>query len=213
MNFFHGACEIASHAAGKGVPCPGGVVNVFKRVGAAAEKLIAFAKKQRAVLSFLYRDVPRTHFSNATPGLDETCLLGDLPCFAVIEDEEINATKQRIQVCSRCLDPKIHRVSDNKTWARHLVEHMSLQRGCDVGQQNEIGLTIRVWQHRFEIFKYIQRDGARLARIQVPGVFAGPAESFSIRPLHTFAVDLAQFPKLKFRFGKIAAYNSDQSNR
>jgi hypothetical protein len=127
MHFFHGAREIASHAARKCVPCPGRVVNVFKRVGAAAEKLVTFAKKQRAVLAFLYRNVMRTHFSNATPGLDKTCLLGDLPRFTVIEDKQIDATKQGIEVSSRCLDPKIHGVSDNEARALHLVEHMRLQ--------------------------------------------------------------------------------------
>ena len=84
MHLSHSAREIACHSAGKCVPCPGWIVNVFKRIGAAAEKLIAFAKKQSAVLAFLYRNVIWTHFSNATPRLDKTCLLGDLAGFAIV---------------------------------------------------------------------------------------------------------------------------------
>src|SRR6059058_2727419 len=75
MHLFHSAREIACHSAGKRVPCPSWIVNVFKRISAAAEKLIMFAKKQRAVFAFLYRDVIWTHFSNATPRFDQTCLL------------------------------------------------------------------------------------------------------------------------------------------
>src|SRR4029077_13452629 len=98
MHFFHGACEIAGHTAGECVPCPGGIVNVFKRIGTAAEKLVAFAKKQGAVLAFLYRNVIWTHFSNATPGLDKSCLLVDLARFAIVKDKEIHPPKQRIEV-------------------------------------------------------------------------------------------------------------------
>ena len=84
MHFFHSAREIACHSAGKCVSRAGWIVNVLKRISAAAEKLIVLAKKQRAMLTFLYRDVLRPHFSNATPCLDKTCLLGDLARFAVI---------------------------------------------------------------------------------------------------------------------------------
>ena len=52
MHFLDGAREIACHSASKCVPRPGGIVNVFKRIGTAAEKLIAFAKKQGAVLAW-----------------------------------------------------------------------------------------------------------------------------------------------------------------
>src|SRR5947207_14472007 len=69
MHLFHSAREIACHSAGKRVPCPSWIVNVFKRISAAAEKLIMFAKKQRAVFAFLYRDVIWTHFRMLRPAL------------------------------------------------------------------------------------------------------------------------------------------------
>src|SRR5436309_6201924 len=45
VNRFHCAGEIPGHAAGKRVPCPGRIVNVFERICAAAKKLIFFAEK------------------------------------------------------------------------------------------------------------------------------------------------------------------------
>ena len=49
---------------------------------------------------------------------------------------------------------------------------MRLQRGRNVGEQNEIGVAIRLRQHRFEIFENIEIDRARLARVQIPRIFA-----------------------------------------
>src|SRR5436309_2793636 len=127
VHFLHSACEISSHAAGKCVPCPSWIVNVFKRISATTKELIPLAKKQCAVLTFFYRDVLRAHLSNATPCLDEAGLLRYFPRFAVIHNEKIDALKQRIQVWSRCFDPKVHCVSDHETWVSHLVEHARLQ--------------------------------------------------------------------------------------
>jgi hypothetical protein len=90
---------------------------------------------------------------------------------------------------------------------------MRLQRRRDVGQQNEIGLAIRFRQRGFEMFKDIERDRARFARVQVPRIFARPAKSLSVYPLHAFAVDLARLPKLEFGFGKIVAHDTDKPDR
>src|SRR5947199_6488086 len=127
VDLLHCAGEISGHAAGKCVPCPGRIVNVLKRVSARTEELIAFAKEQCAVRTLFYRNVHRPHLSNATPCLDEAGLLRYFPRFAVIQDEKIDALKQRIQVWSRCFDPKVHCVSDHETWLYHLVEHVRLQ--------------------------------------------------------------------------------------
>src|SRR5439155_14886764 len=111
------ACQITGHASGECVPCPGRIVNVFKRISAAAEELVSFAKEQRAVLAFFNRNIIRTQLSNPTARLDETGFLGDLARFAIVEDKKINALKQRIQVRSGRLDPKVHCVSNDKTRA------------------------------------------------------------------------------------------------
>src|SRR6266480_6473613 len=127
VHLLHSAGEISSHAAGKCVPCPSRIVNVFKRISATTEELIPLAKEQCAVLTLFYRNVLRPHLSNATPFLDEADLLRYFPRFAVIQAVEIDAQKQRIQVWSCCLDPEVHCVRDDETWVFHLIEHMRLQ--------------------------------------------------------------------------------------
>src|SRR5437667_8589052 len=71
VDLLYRAGEIAGHAAGECVPCPGRIVNVFEWIRATTEELIAFTKKQRAVLTFFYCDVGGPHLSNATPGFDQ----------------------------------------------------------------------------------------------------------------------------------------------
>src|SRR5437016_1013869 len=45
----HCAGEISGHAAGKRVPCPSRIVNVFKRISATTKEPIPLAKKQCAM--------------------------------------------------------------------------------------------------------------------------------------------------------------------
>src|SRR5207249_7065907 len=127
VNGLHCPGEISGHATGERVPCPGRIVNVFQRVSATTEELIVFAKKQRAVLAFLNCNVLRPHLSDAAAGLDETGLLCYFARFAVVEDEQINASKQGVEIRSRRFNPEIHCVRDHKAGSFHLVEHMRLQ--------------------------------------------------------------------------------------
>ena len=168
MDRLHCPSEIPGHAASERVPCPGWIVNVFERIRATTEELIAFTEEQCTVLAFFYRHVLRPHLADAPAGLDEASLLCYFTRFAVVEDEQINALKQRVEISSRRLDPEIHCVRDNEARPFHLVEHMRLQRGCDVGQQNELGFTICFREYRLEIFEDVERDRACLTRVQVP---------------------------------------------
>ena len=105
MHLLHCAGEISGHAAGKRVPCPGWVVNIFERIGATTEELIAFPKEQRAVLAFLYGNVRRPHFLNAAASFNQTGFLRHFARLAIVQDQKINALKQRIEIRPGCLDP------------------------------------------------------------------------------------------------------------
>src|SRR5438046_6250852 len=69
LHVFDSAGEKSSHAAGKCVPCPGRIVNVFKWVSATTEELIFVAKKQCAVLTLFYRDILGPIFRMRRPAL------------------------------------------------------------------------------------------------------------------------------------------------
>src|SRR5437773_3539613 len=60
------------------------------------------------------------------------------------------------------------------------------------------------------MFKDVERNRARFARVQVPRIFARPAKSFSVYPLHAFALDLSRLPKLEFRFREVIPHDTDK---
>src|SRR6266446_2782835 len=66
VHLLHCAGEISGHAAGKRVPCPGRIMNVFQRVRATTEELVAFTKQQGTMLAFFYGNVWRPYLLNAT---------------------------------------------------------------------------------------------------------------------------------------------------
>ena len=142
------------------------------------------------MLAFFDRDITRTHFPNAAAGLNQARLLRHLARFAVVQNQKIDIGQKRIQIFSRGLNPEIHRVGHDKARLLHLFEDVGLQRRRDVREQREIGLAIRLRQRRLKIFEHVERDRARLTRVQVPSVFARPAKSFSFDALHAFSVDL-----------------------
>src|SRR5439155_22842519 len=96
-DFANGARQIAGHAAGKCVPCPGWIVNVFERIRTAAEKFI-FAKEQRAVLAFLDRKISWTRFANSATSFDQTGFLHHLARFAVVQNQKIDMRQKRIEI-------------------------------------------------------------------------------------------------------------------
>src|SRR4030095_339715 len=98
------------------------------------EETIAFPKEQRSVLTFLDGNMGWPHFLNTPSGLDQARFLGHFARFTVVQDQKIDAAKQRIEIRPRCLDPKVHGISDNETRMLHLLEHVRLQRRRDVSQ-------------------------------------------------------------------------------
>src|SRR5262249_6297321 len=110
----------------------------------------------------------------------------------------------------RGFDPKIHCVGNDKTRPLHLIEDMGLQLRRDVCQKDE-GCSAIIWgKFGRKRLENIERDGARLTRVQVPGVFARPTKSFAIRSLNASSVDLMRLPKLEFARGKVITHYADQ---
>ncbi len=165
------------------------------------------------MFAFLHRDILRTHPSNRAPGPDQARVAGHLPRFAVVQDEQIDPRQERVEVLARRLDPKIHRVGDDKARLAHLVEHMRLERRRDVGEKHEFRFPKIFRQLRLEIFEDIERDRFCLPRVQIPRVFARPAKRLARTRCTPVASMLRDLPEFKFRFGKIVTHDSDQLDR
>jgi hypothetical protein len=71
-------------------------------------------------------------------GFDQAGFLGQFARLAVIEDEHVDPLEEVEQGGLGDVDPEVHRVGDDKLRFFHLVEHLQLQVGCDVGEEDEV---------------------------------------------------------------------------
>ena len=87
---------------------------------------------------------------------EDVVFLGQLVGLAVIKDKGIQAFEKLQQIRQRDVQPQIHRVGGNKFWPLHLVEHVVLQTGRDVGQQHEGRALVRFGQRGRERLEHAQ---------------------------------------------------------
>ncbi len=204
--------EPASETSGEGVARASGIVDVFERVGGAGEELVV-AEEQAAVFAFFDGDVFRAEGADGGSGFDEAGEAGELAGFAVVEDEHVHAFQQSEEVVFGDVDPKIHRVGDDEFRARHLVEDVALQARPDIGEKDVWRGVVACGKFRREMLEDVELDAAGFARVEVPHVFAGPAEGFSLRDLQAGEVDLAAFEILDVRGREVVTDNTDHIHR
>ena len=150
--------QVAGQSAGEGISRAGRIVDVFQRVGGAAEEIIVFTEKEAAVLAFLHRDDARSEGLDFFAGLDQAGFLGQFSCLAVVEDEHVDALEQIEQRGLRDVDPEVHCVGDDELRFFHLVEDLQLQIRCDVGEEDVVARFEMVRKLRRERLEDIERD-------------------------------------------------------
>ena len=112
---------------------------------------------------------------------------------------------------SRGYAPQVkNRVGDDEPGLGHLVEHVQLQAGRDVGKQHVLGVIVARGQGGREMFKYVELDAAGRARVEVGVVFSRPAKCFAGGDLQPAEVDVAAAKKFDVRLGKILPDNSHE---
>ena len=204
--------EVAGKRAGKAIPSPGGVMNIFERIRRGTEEQV-FAKKQTAVLALFNADVFRAEFQDSAARLDEAGFFHQLARLALIEDQAINPLQEFQDCIPRDFEPQIHRIRHNELWFLHLTQHVHLQLRRDIGEENKGGIPILGWQGRIELFEYVERNGQRPPIVHVPFVFAGPAKRRPRRNFEPLKVD-AVFPvQVEIGLWKIVTDNADEIHR
>ncbi len=165
------------------------------------------------MLAFFDRDIFRPHPPERAPRPDQAGVAGHHSRFAVVQDEQVDPREERVEIFPGRLNPEIHRVGHDKTRPAHLVEDVGLQRRRDVGQEHKLRFAKILRQLGLEIFEDIERDRFCFAGVEIPGVFARPAERLARDLLHSGRIDVARFPEIEFRFWKIIADHSDEIDR
>ena len=187
-------------------------MDVFERVGGAGKELVV-AEEEAPVLAFFDGDVFRAEGADGGSGFDEAGEAGELAGFAVVEDEHVHAFEQGEEVVFGDVDPEIHGVGDDEFRARHLVEDVALQTRADICQEDVRRGVVAGGERGREVLEDVQLDAAGFAGVQIPHVFAGPAEGFSGNGLETGEVDVAGFEILDVRGREVVADDADHLDR
>src|SRR5437868_10665997 len=87
--FLHVRRQVTSETAGKSVPCPGWIMNIFQRISPGAEEFV-FAKEQRTMFAFLDRNIARTVSANFSSGPNQARFFCHLARLAVVQNQQIN---------------------------------------------------------------------------------------------------------------------------
>src|ERR1043166_1282828 len=204
-----GGCEIAHHAANEGVAGAGGIDDGGERISGGDEEAVR-AGEDGAVLAFLDDDVFWPELVDGARGGEEVRVIGQLLGFALVEDKSMNALEEAEQVLKGDVEPEVHGVGDDELGLLHLVEHMHLQRGRDIGEEDERGGLERVGQMRGETFKHAQLSGEGAAVVHVQLVFAGPMEGFAGLDLESVKVDAMAAIELDVALGKVLPDDADE---
>ena len=207
------AGQVAGEAAGEGVARAGGIVDILKRVGRAAEEIVVLAEEETAVLAFFHRDDTGTERLDFFAGFDQAGFLGQFARLAVIEDEHVDPLEEVEQRGLGDIDPEVHCVGDDKLRFFHLVEDLQLQVGRDVGEEDKVVRLEVVRKLRGEGLEDIEGDRAGFAGVHVPHVFSGPAEGFARGTLHAFEVDAAALEEVPVVGRKIFADDGHEIDR
>ena len=188
-------------------------MDILERVSRAAEEIIILAEKQTAVLAFFHRNNAGAEGLDLFAGFDQAGFFGQFACFAVIEDEHVDPLEEVEQGGLGDVDPEVHRVGDDELRFVHLVEHLQLQIGRDIGQEDEVTRFEMVRKLRGEGLEDIEGDRAGFAGVHVPHVFAGPAEGFPRGTLHAFEVDPALLEEVPVVGREVVAHDSHEIDR
>ena len=134
--------------------------------------------------------------------------------FAVVQNEQVDARQERVEIGARRFDPKIHRVGDDETRPLHLIEHVGLKFGRDVGQQDEIVSRDRLaGSVRAEMSKTLSATD-RVSRVFRSHVYSPDQRNvFPATRCTPSASILRDFQKSNSDAGKIVADDADQIHR
>src|SRR5207253_6954158 len=182
------------------------VVDRLERVCGHEEQPVLRAQ-QRAVLSALDDDGPGSHRRDGPRGADQVRLAGELARLAVVDRHDVDLGQHAPERVALALDPEVHRVQrDQPRSLLHLAQHVQLELGIDVGQEDEVRSPKALAEDRPELCEYVQLGLEGLRLVEVVPVFAGPPERAALRGLEPGDVHAAVLEELQMRLGEVLPY-------
>jgi len=129
------------------------------------------------------------HRANLASGANQARFSGELSGLAVVENQQVHAFEERDQIVPRDFNPQIHRIGDDEFWGIDLIQHMRLERRGDICEQHKGSGAIARRKIGGKVLKHIELHRSRYPSVQIPHVFARPAEGFPRHDLQALRVD------------------------
>ena len=151
-----------------------------------------------------------THGPYLARRAEDRRLFGQLAQLGVVEDETVHALDHGDKVVAGDIDPQVHRVQGRPPRTGALVEHRRLQRGLDVGQEQDVALPRGLAELGLEVLEHTELGVERLAGVQIPAVLAAPEERLPFGDdLDVVGQGAARAQNLAVRRGEIPADRTD----
>ena len=107
-------------------------------------------------------------------------------------------------------DPQVHRVRDDEFGPRGLIENVVLQVRSDIREEKNRCFRVTSGKRRIEMLENIQLNGPCFSRVEIPHVFARPAERLAVDRLQTREVDATVLEQFHVLFRKVV---TDDANK
>ena len=183
-----GARQIAHEAAGEGVPRSRRVEDLLEGIGGRGERALV-AEHQHAVLPLLDDERARAQGADGAGGLHDVPFPGELSRLRVVDEQDVDHGERLAQLVRLARDPEVHGVAGHDLGPVDLVQHLALQDGIDVAEEDVLGAPVAVGDAGLEELEDVEVGADRLPRVEVVGVLPLPVEGLARRLLQPLQVD------------------------
>ena len=207
-----GAGEVAEEAAGERVAGPGGVEHHLERQGGRGEAA-RVVEHEDAVLALLHDQGARPQGADRGRGLHEVPLPAELARLLVVDEEDLHLLESLPQLVGLAVDPEVHGVAGHDAGPLDLLQHLALEDGVDVAEEDDLGAPVADGDLRLEELEDVEVGADRVAGVEVERVPAVPVEGLALRPLQPLEVDGPSVERGELPLPEVVADDPDEVDR
>ena len=119
--------------------------------------------------------------------------------------------KMRVSDSLRARDPVVHRVERDDARPLALLQHIELQIGLRVGEEEDVGGPLLLVQLRLKLREHVELRLARFRDVEIEAVLAAPEEALrAVNPLQAVEIDVAALEDRRVLFREVVADDGDE---
>src|SRR5580704_938262 len=165
-----------------------------------------------AVFSMLDDQGLRPHGQYFLRGTQQVLVAGKHFGFGIVNQQNVDILQRLGEIFSETGDPEIHGIAAGKANTVHLFADLALQHRMNVGEEEELGIKIRLRNTRFEVLEDVELGEVGFRFIQIVEILSAPAKGLAGRALNTASVNAAFLQDVFVIGGEVVAYHRDDAN-